>query len=366
VTITETAPAPSAPAATIATPGTGAGDVTATGPRTPAPVRLKELALGLGYAAMLHAATRLGVADALADGPVTLEELATAIGADAHTLGRLLYGLNLQGVFQQLPDGRYANNEVSELIRTGTPRSMADMVLWAGANWAWDAWPLLADAVRTGEPVVPGLYGKDFFTYLHTDGGADAAIFNRAMTQSSGMTSTSVVNSLDVTGVRTLVDIGGGQGHLLRMLLERHTDLHGILFDLDSAISGALPELTEGGSLSARATITEGNCLEAVDVDADLYLLKQILKWDFDSSVRVLENIRAHARPGARIVVVQNLIDDTPEPKYASAMDLLLLLNVGGREHTLAEFKTLFERAGLTFAGVTRTATSLRLIEATV
>jgi C-methyltransferase len=97
-----------------------------------------------------------------------------------------------------------------------------------------------------------------------------------------------------------------------------------------------------------------------------VYIIKQVLKWDFDSSVRVLENIKRTARPGARIVVVQNLVDDSPEPRVAAAMDLLLLLNVGGREHTLDEFRELFRRAGLDFAGVTRTRTPLRLIEAVV
>lgn len=340
--------------------------MTTTEAQVPAPTRLKELALGLAYAAMLHAVTRLHVADALGDEPATITELATAVDADAPTLGRLMRALTLEGVFAQTDDGRFVHTEMSRLLRNGTPTSMADMVLWAGAAWTWDAWPRLADAVRSGEPVVPDLYGKDFFTYLREDGGDDAAVFNRAMTQSSARTSTSVAEALDVTGSKTLVDIGGGQGHLLRTLLEHNPDLHGILFDLPTVIAAATPELRDGGAFAARTTFVPGDCLEAVPVDADVYLIKQVLKWDFDSSVKVLENIRAVARPGARVVVVQNLIDDTPEPRYAAAMDLLLLLNVGGREHTLAEFKEIFARAGLTFTGVTRTSTSLRLIEATV
>jgi hypothetical protein len=332
----------------------------------PAPTRLKELALGLAYAAMLHTVTRLHVADALGNTPATVEELAEAVEADPPTLRRLLRALALDGVFAETEDGRWTHTDMSLLLKCGTPSSMADMVLWAGAAWTWDAWPRLIDSIKTGEPVVPDLYGKDFFTYLREDGGDDAQVFNRAMTQSSARTSQSVVESLEIGEAKTLVDIGGGQGHLLSSLLTANPDLHGILFDLPTVIAKASPELREGGALAARTTFVPGDCLDAVPVDADIYLIKQVLKWDFDSSVKVLNNIRQAARPGARIVVVQNLIDDTPEPRYAAAMDMLLLLNVGGREHTLAEFKTIFERAGLTFAGVTRTKTSLRLIEATV
>lgn len=340
--------------------------MTSTVEQAPAPTRLKELALGLAYAAMLHTATRLHIADALGEEPATIEEIAHAVDADPPTLRRLLRALALDGVFAETEDGRFTHTDMSRLLRCGTPSSMADMVLWAGAAWTWDAWPRLIDSIRTGEPVVPDLYGKDFFTYLREDGGDDAAVFNRAMTQSSARTSQSVAEALVTGEAKTLVDIGGGQGHLLRTLLGANPDLHGILFDLPAVIAAATPELREGGEYGARTTFVPGDCLEAVPVDADIYLIKQVLKWDFDSSVKVLENIRAAARPGARIVVVQNLIDDTPEPRYAAAMDMLLLLNVGGREHTLEEFKTIFARAGLTFAGVTRTSTSLRLIEATV
>src|SRR3954468_1373326 len=117
--------------------------------QTAAPTRLKELALGNAYAAMLHAATRLRIADALGEEPATVAELAEAISADAPTLQRLLRALALDGVFAETPDGRFTHTELSRLLRTDTPASMADMVLWAGAAWTWQAWPKLADAVRT-------------------------------------------------------------------------------------------------------------------------------------------------------------------------------------------------------------------------
>jgi len=340
--------------------------VTTVDTNTPAPSRIKEIALGLAHAAMLHTVVRLGVADALGDEPAEVAQLARTVGADPDPLNRVLRGLTHLGVFDRTADGRYAHNDLSRLLRRDAPRSMADMVLWAGAAWAWQSWPRLETAVRTGEPVVPELFGKDFFTYLREDGGEDAQIFNRAMTQSSGFTSQAVVEAFDPGDAKSIVDIGGGQGHLLKALLQAHPDLHGVLFDLAPVVAVADPALRPGGELADRARLEPGDCLEGVPVEADVYVIKQVLKWDFDSSVRVLENIRRTARPGARIVVVQNLVDDTPEPRVAAAMDLLLLLNVGGREHTLDEFRQLFRRAGLEFAGVTRTRTPLRLIEATV
>jgi C-methyltransferase len=328
--------------------------------------RLKELALGLGHAAMLHTAARLRIADALGDEPASATDLARAVDADPDTMNRLLRGLSTLGVFAEAGPGRYAHTDVSRLLRTGVPGSMVDMVLWAGAAWAWAAWPRLESAVRTGEPVVPALYGKDFFTYLREDGGADGAVFNRAMTQSSALTSDAVAGALDLPEGASVADIGGGQGHLLRTLLERNPTVHGILFDLPPVLADADPALREGGPLAGRCRLVPGDCRAAVPVEADVYVVKHVLKWDFESSVRALSNIRTAARPGARVVVVQNVVDASPEPTVSAAMDLMLLLNVGGREHTVAEFEELFRRAGLVPAGVTATRTPLRLVEATV
>lgn len=328
--------------------------------------RLKELALGLGHAAMVHTAARLRIADALGEEPASADELARTVGAAPDTLNRLLRGLSSLGVFEEVAPGRYAHTEVSRLLRTGVPGSMVDMVLWAGAAWAWAAWPHLESAVRTGEPVVPALYGKDFFTYLREDGGADAAVFDRAMTQSSALTSDAVADALELADGVTVADVGGGQGHLLRTLLERHPTVRGVLFDLPPVLAGADPALRDGGPFAARCRLVPGDCRAPIPVEADVYVVKHVLKWDFDSSVRTLSNIRAAARPGARVVVVQNVVDASPEPTVSAAMDLMLLLNVGGREHTVAEFEELFRRAGLVPAGVTATGTPLRLVEATV
>jgi len=330
--------------------------------------RIRELALSVAVASAIQVAVRLGVADAIGDEDADTQDLGPSVGAAPDTLARLLRALAVHGVFEEtgVGTGRFRHTELSRLLRADAPGGMADMVLWAGAAWTWDAWPRLEQAVRTGTAVVPGLYGKDFFRYLKEDAPADAQVFNRAMTQASALTSAAVAETLDLDGAATVADIGGGHGHLLRTILERHQHVSGELFDLPAVVAGADPALAAGGELADRATVTAGDCLEAVPVKADVYVIKQILKWDDERSVRVLRNVAEHAAPGARIVVVQNLLDHSPEPAVTTAMDLFLLLNVGGREHYQRDFEELFHRAGLEFTGVTQARSALYLIEARV
>lgn len=326
--------------------------------------RVKELAWGLVSTAALCVAVDLALADHLDDGPKSRDELARAVDADPVALGQLLEALVARGVLGRTGD-HYVHTGLSALLRKDDPNSMTDLVRWIGHPVFWRLWPHLAGAVREGKPRSVEVFGKDFFRYLHDEEPAAVATFNGAMTQASNHTSAAVVASLDLTGVRTVADIGGGQGRLLRAILEAAPDVHGTLLDLPGVVAQALPEL-RAGALADRVTLVGGDCRQAVPVTADLYVLKNILDWDDASTVRVLENVRRGARPGARVVVVETFTDHTPEPEVTTSLDLLLLLNVGGQKHSSRQVAELFDRGGIRFDGVRPTGTFLQLAEGTV
>ncbi|MFE7429449.1 methyltransferase [Streptomyces sp. NPDC057545] len=341
--------------------------MTSTVPAVPVAVRqLRELMLSAAWPAAIRAAARLGVADALGDAPATAEDLAQQVGADPRALYRLLRALSHQGVFAQEPDGRFVHSETSRLLRDGTPHSLRQMALWATEPWTWEVWPHLENAVRSGGEVFHELHGKEFFRHLHEDAPESARVFDLAMTQASNLSAHQLPSVLDLTGVHTVVDVAGGQGRTLAALLEANPGVRGVLFDLPEVIAHPDPRLTGDGALAARSELVAGDCRHKVPVEADLYLLKNVLEWDDDSTVATLRNVAASARPGARVVVVENLIDGSPEARYTSSMDLLLMLNVGGKKHTEPELRALIERAGLVVEEVRPVNAYLHLIVAAV
>jgi len=333
---------------------------------SPEATRLRELAMSLAFAGQVRAAAKLGVADALGDEPATAGTLAAAVDADPDTLDRLLRALTAHGVFTETVPRTYAHTGLSRLLREDEPKSMKYMVLWASAPWTWEAWPRLDEAVRTGKAVFPDLYGQEFFPYLERNDPESAEVFNRAMTQSSRLTSALVADALDLAGVRTVVDVGGGEGHLISTLLERYPDVRGVLYDLETVVAGALRQLREG-PLAGRCRVLGGDCRAGVPEGADLYVFKNVLEWDDDSSAAALGHAARAANPGGRVVLVQNLVEDSSEFKVTTAMDLFLLLNVGGKKHTRRGLTALLERAGLRLEGTAPVdGTSLHVITARV
>ncbi|MEU0395600.1 methyltransferase [Streptomyces sp. NPDC006208] len=320
---------------------------------TPQPaMRLRELVFGAACAAAVRAAARLRVADALGEEPATAEELAAAVGTEPRALRRMLRALTCYGVFTEQEDGRFVHTEMSRMLREDDPHSLRYISLWCTEPWTWDAWPRLDEAVRTGRSVFDELYGKGFFDYLHEDAHESAHVFNRAMTTSSMQSAQDVADLLDLTGASTVADIGGGQGHVLASLLEKYGDLRGTLLDLPRVVAGADPRLRDGGALADRVTIVPGDCRDSIPVEADVYIIKNILEWDDESTRRTLRNVVAAARPGARVVVIENLVDDSPSMKFTTSMDLMLLLNVGGAKHTERSMINRMKDAGLTVGDV--------------
>ncbi|MFG2907150.1 methyltransferase [Kitasatospora sp. NPDC048286] len=331
-----------------------------------AAMRLRELVFGAACAAAVRAAARLGVADVLGDTPTSVTDLGVALDTEPRQLRRLMRALACYGIFAESGDDRFEHTEMSRLLREDAPNSLRYISLWCTEPWTWEAWPKLDEAVRSGRNVFPDLFGKEFFEYLHSDAGDSAKVFDKAMTTSSRQSAEDFAEYLDLTGIDSVADIGGGQGHVLASLLEKHPALHGTLLDLPKVVAGADPRLQDGGVFSARARLVPGDCRVEIPVHADLYIIKNILEWDDDSTRRTLSNVVKAAGSGARVVVVENLVDNSPSMRFTTAMDLMLMLNVGGAKHSEESMVGLMAEAGLTVTGVCPVNPYLHAFEAVV
>lgn len=324
---------------------------------------LRGLALSAAAPAVLRAAIQLGIADEIEDTPAVVDQLAKSLEVDAGILERLLRTLKHYGIFAETEDG-HVHTAMSRLLREDDPQSLKFWVLWVTEPWTWELWPHLEEAVRTGQGVFEEKYGAEFFAYLHDTWPESTEVFNKSQTELSTLTSSALAEALDLSGVRTIADIGGGRGYTLSTLLEKNPHLQGVLVDLPAAVANPDPRLRPGGPLASRARVMAGDCLKKIPVEADLYLFKSILEWDDEKTVTALRNAAQAGRPDSRIFVVTNLVDDSPEMRYATGIDLLFLLNTNGKRHTKKGIIALTERAGLRVDNVRPVKPLLHVVEA--
>ena len=150
----------------------------------PSPAVMMELLANAWVAQAITAAADLGIADALANGPLTAQEFASAIDADADAVSRLLRALISRGIFRQRRDGRYDLTPLADTLRSDAEVSLAAMARFMGLPDHREMWSHLTDAIRTGEAAIPKLRGKSGFELL-ADDPALSEVFNQAMTSIS-------------------------------------------------------------------------------------------------------------------------------------------------------------------------------------
>ncbi len=326
-------------------------------------LRLMPLITGHWVAAAVYAAARLKLADHLKGGPRTAEDLALACGAHGPSVNRVMRALTRVGLFEEVGAERYALTELSDLLRADHPESMRPMVLFQGAPPHWQGWGNFLYAVQTGQPAFENVHGKPFFDYLGDD-PEFAEHFNQAMTAMSAIAADAVADAYDFSGIRRLVDVGGGHGHLLSRILERFPKVRGTLFDLPNVVEGAKPALRKAGLLE-RCDVAGGSFFESVPA-GDAYIAKNIIHdWDDDHARTILKNMRTAMDGRGKVLLVELVIVPKDKELNAVMIDLEMLhATHGGRERTEDEFARLFESAGLKLNRLIPTKSPFRVLEA--
>ncbi len=328
----------------------------------PAPAAMMEMLIAAWTSQAITVAAQLGVADALADGPLTIGELAGRVNADADALRRLLRALISRGIFRSR-GGRYELNSLADTLRSDAPVSMASAARFYGSREQRDRWTLLIDAVRTGESVVPALHGKGSFDYF-ADTPEQAALFDETMTSISQLTTAAVIAGYDFSEYSTIVDVGGGQGRFLAAILAAAPASRGVLYDLPRVLDSAA-DRTDDCSVADRIAVVRGSFFDGVPAGGDAYILKNIVHdWPDDKAVQILRNVREAGGPEAMVLLVELVIPEHDRDFPGKWADLEMLLNLAARERTAAEYRELLRRAGFQMTGVAATASPLSVIEA--
>ena len=274
--------------------------------------------------------SELCVADSLAGGPRAVEEVAREVGADPDTLHRLLRALAGDGVFAEEERGVFRNTPASELLRGG---GWSDLAHLFGGVWYRTVGELDAG---TREAVFQRIFGDDFWTWLAAN-PSERAAFDRAM--SGGGAGVERLAALDWRGDETVVDVGGGNGALLRGLLERVSGLRGIVFDL--------PETTrDEATFGERLSFVAGSFFERAP-RGDVYVLSAILHdWNDERAAAILRTIRATSPADARLLVLESVVPPGNEPHGRKWLDVLMLTLLGGRERDEEQWRVLLSGAG--------------------
>jgi hypothetical protein len=322
------------------------------------------LKMGLGYmtSSALHVVVELGIADRLADGPRSVDQLAAEAGAQADPLYRVLRMLSAEGIFEEVVPRHFALTPLSQPLRTGSPAR--ELIHWIADPFHFKVYSEALHAVRTGQPTAEYVTGLPVFDHIGRTPEL-SEVFNDAMTALSAVVVPAVLESYDFSGIDVLVDVAGGHGRVLTSVLKAYPMMRGVLFDLPYVVEGARPVI-DGLGLGHRCRAEAGDMFTRVPDGGDAYIMKHIIHdWDDARATVILENIRSamHGRPG-KVILVESVIEPGNSPDFGKFIDYEMLQLTGGLERTGEQFRALLAGAGFRLTRIVKTASPLSVLEA--
>jgi len=314
-------------------------------------------------AALLFAAVTSRVPDLLSQAPRPPEKLASELGLNSEALRRVLRGLVTMQLCEELPDGRFALTAAGESLTLDSPSSLREKAMVVLSQY-WLPWLGLMHCLKTGQPSFPHVFGASVSDWRRTH-AKEAKPFYHYLAKEEIAHADDVLQSLPTLEAGSVVaSIGGGYGGWLAPLLRGRPDLKGVVFDAGPVAEAAEP-LFEAYGVADRVSVVAGDILEAIPVEADIYVLKSVLQQHDDADAgAVLENCRKAMRPGVKLIVVERLMPDKATDDPAAIMlDLHMMAITGGKTRTKPDMEALIAAAGLGVTAISKTYEGLAFIE---
>lgn len=329
---------------------------------TPANVAIIEMVQGFYVTRAIGVAAELNLAEHLRNENKSISELAILSNSHEESLYRLMRMLASQGIFKEIKNKVFANSRLSNTL-LDRQDSMRHMVIHQVNGINWKMFEELNHVVKTGENAAQKVLGMDVFEYLEKNPDKNN-IYNHAMTNSSLMLSYAILSEYNFNNAKTIIDIGGGQGILLALILHKYPALKGKVFDLAHVVEGA-NKISEEYGVSDRMETISGNFFDTIPEGGDVYFLKSIIhNLSDDQCVEILQKIKAVLPENGRILIFEPIIENNNKYSFAKLYDIQMLVGRdGGKERTKEEFKEIVALSGLKLNRFVQTAAPFFIIE---
>ncbi|KAK9822600.1 hypothetical protein WJX74_009293 [Apatococcus lobatus] len=346
----------------------------------PPTIQMLQLgALAHWKASTIKALAELGVADLLARGPRSPQEMASSLGTprSADALFRLLRLSSSSGIFavdglMKGSDTRFKNNRMSILLRTDHPNSVRPMLMHLG-NDSDLPWMKLAEGVKLGKLPFELAWGKDVWQYLKEHPEREH-IFSQAMAVQDKVAYSTALKEYDWTKYDEAIDIGGAYGSFVAALMRRHPGMQGTVFELPQVVNNAKSVWAEEHTdLAGRISFAGGDFFDAQTLPrpangSTVYIMRSILHdWDDSASIRILQSLGAVMKGSrAKLVLVEQVLKDdfVNDISMRHGFDLHMLVACGGKERTELEWRNLLGRAGFHLNKIYPTKAMQSMLEA--
>lgn len=287
-------------------------------------------------------AFELGVFTAIGKDEKSAGDIAGIIKADPRAADRLLNALCVTGAIKK-EKGKYRNSgAAARYLVKQSPDYQGGIMHTVNL---WDSWSRLTDSVRNGGPAGNSPFegrSDDWFEPFI------AAMHNRAVKEAPAL-----IGSIDLSGVKKVLDVGGGSGAFSMAFAGAGDQISATVFDLPNVVSLTQRYIEEAGLKDKVDTVPGDYNTDELPSGYDLVFLSAIIHSNSpESNISLFKKAERALNPGGRIVISDFIMDDDrTSPGFGAFFSLNMLVNTeAGDTYTESEIKDWMEKAGFSFA----------------
>jgi SAM-dependent methyltransferase len=303
------------------------------------PGTLLQLSGSYWQAFTLHAGVKLGLFSILSEGPLTADEAAARVDADARGLGMLLHALCAMGLLVKARDRFDLSAAARRYLVEGAEEYIGYMILHH--HHLAGSWARLDESVRTGR----ALRTRASFSDDRQREAFLMGMFNQAMQQAPG-----IVATIDLGNRRKLLDMGGGPGTYAIHFCRKNPRLTAVVLDLPTTQPFAQKTIERFG-LSERIHFAAADLIEdEVSGTYDVVWLSHLLHALCpDDCRKVIAKAVAVLKPGGTILIHEFILSDTMDgPLFPALFSLNMLLGTdSGQAYTEGQLRAMLAEAGV-------------------
>jgi hypothetical protein len=316
----------------------------------PAPDHLLQIGMGFMASKTLLAAVELDLFTVLGAEAKTGSEIGDQLGLHRRSQYDFLDALVSLGLLERDGDGpgaAYRNTPETSVFLDRSKPSYVGGILEMANSRLYGFWNNLTEALQTGMPQNESKAGGDFFGVLYSD-EQRLEQFLRAMQGIQMGNYLALLDNVDLSFATTLCDVGGANGTLCGLAVQRHPQLSATVFDLAPVAPVAERNLQAMG-VADRVTVVPGDFFADDLPNADVIVMGNILHdWDEDQKKTLVAKAHKSLNTGGRLIAIEAVIDDA---RRVNTFGLLMSLNMlielpGGFDYTGAQFDAWSKEAG--------------------
>jgi len=282
---------------------------------------------------IVYAGAKLGVFNYLyMKNESSLEEMSDDLNINVEDLKRLLYGLIVMKYIEKT-DSKYKLTTKGRLLWEKLRHAT---LMWGEEHYL--AFSGLWWSIKYGQNHFEKMYGKNFFDYLdeHPD---HLEIYQKAIAEYARIDYEYIPKAIDFSRHNVIMDVGGGLGELLRLILKKYKKLRGILFERPKVIE-YIKQLRD--TFYEKIQLVAGDFLKYIPPLADAIILSRVLHdWNDEKAHRILSNVYDTLPKGGTLYIVEIIRPEEPTRDLGITLNLNMLCITGGKERTYREFEKL-------------------------